>query len=132
MSIHGKSALIILGTLLIGIVIGVFLAGPVVHHRMQPHIPGRGPEAITPMLERLIEPSPDQEEAVREVLERHSKRLAEMHKGYRDDMVAMMDSLRKDLDPILTEEQKARLDEARGRFRDFTKKKRGPHGPFDR
>ena len=130
MSIHGKSALIIIGTLLIGIVIGVFLVGPIAHHRMMPHIPRRGPEAFTPMLERVIRPSAEQEEAIREVLEKHSERLAEMHKDYRTEMTAIMDSLRKDLDPILSEEQKARLDERHGHFRDFMKSRKGPHGRF--
>ena len=135
MTVHGKSALIIIGTLLIGIVIGLFLAGPMVHHRMRPHIPGKGPEAFAPMLERIIEPTAEQRDAIREVLEKHSDRLAEMHMGYRTEMTAVMDSLRKDLDPILTEEQKARLDERHGRLRDFMKGRRGPrggpHGHFD-
>jgi hypothetical protein len=128
MSIHGKSALIIMCTLLIGIAIGMFLVGPVAHRRLRPDPRWRGPEAFAPILERVVNPTPDQREAVRAVLEKHADRIAEMHTDYRSEMTAVMDSLRKDLDPILTDEQKARLDERHDHFRDFMKGRRGPHG----
>ena len=132
MSIQWKSFLIIIATLLIGIVIGVFLAGPVLHHKMRPHFADKGHGILTPMLERIIQPTPDQEEAVRRVVEKHSGRLEGLHKDFRAEMVATMDSLIMDLDPILTEEQKARLDERHERLRHFMKGRPVPCGRFDR
>jgi len=132
MSIQWKSTFIIVATLVIGVLIGVFLAGPVLHHRMRPHVADRGPESFTPMLERIIQPSPDQQEAVRAVLDKHSARLEGLHEDFRAAMVATMDSLRKDLEPILTDEQKARLDERREHFRHFTEGRPGPRGRFPR
>ena len=128
MSIQWKSTFIIIATLLIGIVIGVFLAGAVLHHRVRPPLADRGPSMFTPMLERIIQPTPDQEEAVHAVLEKHSSRLEGMHEDFRAEMVATMDSLKKDLDPILTDEQKARLDERHGHLKDVMKGRPGPGG----
>ncbi len=130
MSIQWKSTFIIVATLVIGILVGVFLAGPVMHRHLRPHLAERGPGVFTPMIERIIQPAPDQEEAVRAVLDKHSARLADMHEDFRAGMVATMDSLRKDLDSILTDEQKARLDERQGHFKHFMKGRRGPRGRF--
>ena len=117
MSIQWKSTVIIISTLVIGILIGVFLAGPVMHRHLRPPISERGPDGFASMLERIIQPTPDQEEAVGAVLAMHSARLDGMRAGFRDEMVALMDSLRVDLDPILTDEQKARLDDRHGHLK---------------
>ena len=117
MSIQWKSTFIIVSTLVIGILIGVFLAGPAMHHRMMPRIEEGGPDRFALMLERIIRPTPEQEEAVGAVLAMHSARLDGMRSGFRDEMVVLMDSLRADLDPILTDEQKARLDERQGHLK---------------
>jgi hypothetical protein len=124
MSIQWKSTFIIIATLVIGILIGVFLAGPVMHRRVARRVMDRGPEMFTQMMERVIEPTPDQEEAVRSVLEEHSSRLEELHEDFRTEMVTTMDSLKADLDPILNDEQKARLEERHHRLERFME--RGP------
>lgn len=128
MSIQWKSALIIIATLVIGIVIGVFLAGPVLHRHIGPGPGDRGGAMFMTMLERIIQPTADQEDAVREILERHAAKLDFMHEEFRIEMVATMDSLRKELDPILTDEQKARLDDRRGHFKHFEKGGPRRHG----
>jgi hypothetical protein len=65
----------------------------------------------------LIDPGPDQEEAVRKILSEHSERFSDISSEYRSEISTMMDSLRKDLDPILTDEQKERLDKKRDHLR---------------
>jgi len=117
MSIQWKSTVIIISTLVIGILIGVFLAGPVMHRHLRPHLAERGPDRFASMLERIIQPTAEQEEAVEAVLALHSARLDGMRAGFQDEMVALMDSLKSDLDPILTDEQKARLDDRHGHLK---------------
>jgi hypothetical protein len=65
----------------------------------------------------LIEPEPDQAAAVRAVLDEHTDRFSDVNSRYHSEISALMDSLRKDLDPLLTDEQKARLDKGRDHFR---------------
>ena len=122
MSIQWKSTFIIVATLVIGILIGVFLAGPVMHRRVLRKAMDRGPEMFTEMLERVIQPSPEQEEAVRAVLEEHSARLEELREDFRTEMVTTMELLKADLDPILTDKQKARLEERHHRLERFMEK----------
>jgi hypothetical protein len=123
MSIHGKTALILLGTLVLGIIIGVLLGGPIARHHLRHPFPRRGPEDFGAMMEMIIDPDETQREAIRDVLDRHSHRFMQINSRFRDEMSAMMDSLRQDLSPILTEEQQARLDERHGRLRGLIKKR---------
>jgi hypothetical protein len=127
MSVKWKSFFIIVATLVIGILIGVFLAGPVLHRRVERRHIDRGPELFTQMMERVIQPTAEQREAVRAVLKEHSARLEELHEDFRTEMVTTIDSLKADLDPILTDEQKARLDERHHRLERFMEKGPG-HG----
>ena len=122
MSVKWKSVFIIVATLVIGILIGTFLAGPVLHRRAGRRHIDRGPEVFTQMMERVIRPTAEQEEAVRAVLEEHSARLEELHEDFRTRMVTTMDSLKADLDLLLTEEQKARLEERQRRLDRFMEK----------
>jgi len=127
MSVKWKSFFIIVATLVIGILIGVFLAGPVMHRHVVRRTLDRGPEMLTEMLERVIQPTPEQRDAVREVLKEHSARLEELHEDFRTEIVTTMDSLKADLDPILNDEQKARLEERHHRLERFMEKGPG-HG----
>ena len=127
MNVKWKSAFIIIATLVIGMLIGVFLAGPLMHRRVERRHKDRGPEIFTQMMERVIQPTEGQQEAVQAVLEEYSIRLEELNEGFRTQMVTTIDSLKGDLDPLLTDEQKARLEERHGRL-ERLKGKRSGHG----
>ena len=111
MSTRSQTTLIVVATLAIGILIGLFLAGPVLHRQLRPHFPARYPDGFAFAVEMLIDPEPDQVDAVSKILSEHSDRFSDVSSEYRSEISAVMDSLMKDLDPILTDEQKARLDE---------------------
>jgi hypothetical protein len=128
MSIQWKSTLIIIATLVIGILIGIFLAGPVMYHHIRPDVEKRSAKMFTPILERIIRPTPEQEDAVREILDRYSVRLDGLHDDFRSEMIDTMDSLRLELEPILTVEQKARLEERHSHLKHLMKRGRGPRG----
>ncbi len=128
MSIQWKSMFIIIGTLVIGMLIGIFLAGPVLHRHLRPPFEGRGPHSFSSVVMRVIQPAPEQEAELREVLDRHSARLDSMRADFRQEMVVIIDSMRADLDPILTDEQKARLDEHHRHLDRLIKGKPGRRG----
>jgi hypothetical protein len=128
MSTRSQTTLIVVATLAIGILIGLFLAGPVLHRQLRPPFPARHPDGFAFAVEMLIDPEPDQVDAVRRILSDHSDRFSDISSEYRSEISVVMDSLMRDLDPILTDEQKARLDERHDhlrRMRDHGK----PHRP---
>ncbi|MFH1312491.1 MAG: hypothetical protein ABIJ00_04620 [Candidatus Eisenbacteria bacterium] len=129
MSTRSQTTLIVVATLVIGILIGLFLAGPVLHRHLRPPFPGGRPDGFASAIEMLIDPEPDQVEAVRSILAEHSERFSDISSEFRSEISAVMDSMRNDLDPILTDEQKERLDnrhEHLRRMRDHMKPRRPP------
>ena len=127
MRIKTQTALIIVATLLIGIVIGVLASGFIIHG-LPRHVAGmRHREIFVDRMIAVIEPSPEQEDEIRGVLTRHAEDFADMSDRFHDDASALLDSLRSELQPLLNEEQKARLEE---RHRRFSKPRRefGPPG----
>jgi hypothetical protein len=120
MNIRAKSALIILTTLIIGILIGVFVVvPPVAKHHFKRIASMRRPEGFIRGMEHIIRPSESQAGAVSEVLDRYSARFDEINDRHHTEMTTLMDSLRYDLTPILTDEQNDRLDRVGKRVRRF-------------
>jgi hypothetical protein len=132
MSMRSQTTIIVVSTLVIGILIGLFLAGPVLHRHLRPPFRGRHGGGFTEALEMLIDPKPEQAEAIRKVLDKHADGFNDINSRYHSEISAMMDSLRKDLDPLLTDEQRARLDKGRDHFnkmRDHIKPPEHPGPP---
>ncbi len=106
-----KSTLILLATLIIGMVLGGLVAGAMMraHFAMIP-----SPDDFAPRFERAfmraIDPEPEQEDAVREILNRHSARMAGMFQEHMQAAKNQTDSLKAELSTVLTEEQITRLD----------------------
>jgi hypothetical protein len=128
-----KVALIIIVTLIIGIMLGAALNRAFVRHRIQRAFADRNPRGMVSFIERNIRPTPDQREKIREILEKHRKKTADMREKFMMDMQAEFESLEAELDPILTPEQKNRLKRRllspwrdRGRFQDRRGPKRKP------
>lgn len=138
MNMKAKTTIILLFTLLIGIMLGVFLDRTVMRFRFQKRISeARQARGINRLLEDLIRPDESQYKVVRDILEKYSKRLhAHREKSFRE-MDIVMDSLRAELDQILTDEQKARLKKDMERMKGRRERGPGPPmppppGPFDR
>jgi hypothetical protein len=72
-------------------------------HRVQ------NPELFVKRFEAIIEPTPEQQKQIREVLEKHHEKMLEFHRKF----PMRMDSLRQELDSILTAEQKKKLHDSR-------------------
>ena len=125
MTMKSKTWIILIFTLLIGIVLGVFLDRTVMKFRFQKRFKEvRQPRGITRMLEDLIQPDETQYKAVKDILEKYSKRLHDQREKSFQQMDVVMDSLRAELDQILTDEQKARLKQDMERMKQ--RRERGP------
>jgi hypothetical protein len=120
MSIRAKTVFIIAITLIIGILIGTFvLVPPIARQHFKRIASMRRPEGFIKGMEHIIRPSESQAETVREVLDTYSRQFDEINDRHHTQMTALMDSLRADLTPILTDEQNDRLDRIAQRTRRF-------------
>jgi hypothetical protein len=127
-----KIALIIIVTLAIGIVLGAMVNRALLRHRIQRAFNERNPRGMISFIERHIQPTPDQRKQIREILEKHRIKSQEIREKFMEDMQLEFESLEKDLEPILTLEQKNRLKRRfRGPWRDPRRPqdRRGP-GPW--
>lgn len=122
MTIHTKSSLIVLGTLIIGIICGALLNGSVRMNREGAFAGPPSPERFSGFfLERIIRPDEEQREEIQRIMADYRPRFEETMSRHRGEIATLIDSLEQQIDPMLTEEQRERLSERRdrgGRFFD--------------
>jgi uncharacterized membrane-anchored protein YhcB (DUF1043 family) len=104
-----KITLIIIVTLVIGIVLGAMLNRTFLRYRIQRAFANRNPVGMVSFMERNIQPTPDQREQIREILEKHRIKSQEIRDRFLEEMQSVFESMETELDPILTPEQKKRL-----------------------
>ena len=112
MSDKAKALTTAIAVLLVGIASGALVVGPSIarsHFRHAERVRGR--EGFVAAMEGRIKPSPDQAEAVKAVLTKYGEHLDALRASQRKEAEAIFDSLDTELAPILTPEQKARLEE---------------------
>ena len=125
MTASTKSVLMLFSTLLIGVLLGSLTTGAVNNRRMHNLAEMRSARGLAYYLEDVVQPvSEEQREAIHAVLEEAAPKFAETMMESRERMRELTDSVRAELDPLLTEEQRQRLEErmriGRGGM---------PHGP---
>ncbi len=130
MSNKAKSALLLVLVLILGVFIG--MQGTLAYMRLQVRDvrwerPG---PPIQPMLEHIIQPTPEQRKELEEIIDRYAERLQHLSLDYRQETRALLDSMQQEIEPLLTEEQKQRLEERRRR-RPGGEWRRGPGPRFD-
>lgn len=114
MSTRGRAIGIIIGTLLIGVVIGALIVGPLVaRYHFKRVADWRTPKGFAARLEEIIDPDEDQVDALRSILARYGHDFDEVASLHRSEVKGMFDSLGAELDTILTDEQKERLERRR-------------------
>jgi len=125
MKIHTKSALIIISTLIIGIVLGVLLSGAFLQHLVTHDPASKLSKHFVHRFHRVIDPDESQRDTVDAILESYSGRFTDMHHVHFSEMGVLMDSMHTELKSVLTEKQLERL---RGRMQHWPLMKRGPFG----
>lgn len=121
MNIHLKTAAILLATLIIGMVCGALILGAFARDRLQPP-PQVTRERFVERWVRMVRPDPAQLQRIREVVGEHEPGFRENYMRHRQEMQVLVDSLHRDLEPILTEDQLQRIKqmrERRERIREF-------------
>ncbi len=114
MNIHLKTAAILLATLIIGMVCGALILGAFARDRLQPP-PQMTRERFVERWVRMVRPDQEQIRRIRDVVGEHEPGFRENYMRHRQEMQALVDSLHKDLDPILTEGQREQMNRIRQR-----------------
>lgn len=97
-------------TLIVGIGIGAFLNRAIVQKRIRDVMERRAAGMFLPVRDILASATPEQEPKLRDALEKHRKSLADIHDKFGLEIQAAMEELKKDIDPLLSAEQKKRLE----------------------
>ncbi len=117
MNVKAKTAVIIIITLIIGIFLGAMLNRALLRHRIRKAFSMHKPDRLVYFMEEMIQPDADQRDQLRAIMEKHAESMQEMRQRFFSEMQAEREAFLKDIDPLLTPEQKKRL-------------KKGPRGFF--
>ena len=121
MKIEFKTAIILILTLIVGMILGALIYGTVMRsHVKQTALRLRTPGGFIRRMEMVMDLDESQRDRVHEILLNHHEKMVQL--GF--EVRVMMDSLQKELEPILTKEQMNRLKKG-----PFLRKERPPGGP---
>ena len=130
MNTKTKSVLVLIGVLLTGIIIGAMGSTLFRHQIWEERISRfRTPDGFINRLIEKIEPEPDQEKAIRDILIKHHEKMKKISEESRAMIKNHADSLILELKPILTKEQLDKLENFLSRKRPGGKHPRGEPGP---
>lgn len=105
-----KPALALLGTFLLGMLVGALILSALTRHRVERIRAMRTPAGFVERMERVIQPESEaQRAAIRPLLEEAGADVHRITRSSRQELRATLRELRADLAPLLTEEQQARL-----------------------
>jgi hypothetical protein len=112
MNIRMKSAVYIVFTFLVGVAVGILLNRALLQKKINDMLVMRASGRIVPRLEEIVKPeNPEQWTSIRKILDKHEGQMAGIHLRFREEIEAAFKSLKADLDPLLTAEQKSRLED---------------------
>ncbi|HEV2721525.1 MAG TPA: hypothetical protein VG323_16000 [Thermoanaerobaculia bacterium] len=106
------AALLIVGSLFAGIVLGI--AGDRAwlwhtHQFVPRHPPGFRSDRLVNHLDNQLHFTPQQKEAVKQIIDRHRQRIEAISANIRPQMRAEIDSTNAEIDKLLTPEQRAKF-----------------------
>lgn len=125
MTLHFKTALILLATMALGVVLGALGAGTLLRQRSERPLDGPPRARFSHGIERILDLDDGRADSARTIVDSYSERFETLYLSRHTEMRALMDSMRVDLATILTEDELARLSE---RF-ERGSRPGGPGGP---
>ena len=110
MKTQAKTTIILITIFILGILVGIVADRTFIQHQMKKRFSRmRHPQMLKFTLERIIAPNPDQIKKIDKILQKYEDKFAESRFFIMKKTKTLMDSLHKELEPILTKEQKERL-----------------------
>lgn len=134
MNMKVKTTIVIIITLIFGIVLGAMLNRTFTIQRIRRAFDAVNPIRFATILEQAIDPTEEQKKQIREILEKHAKIAFELRKDLEKGMESSFKTMQKELDSVLTPEQKERLEKMMKERRPWMGRDRKPwprrEGPF--
>ena len=131
MTASTKSAILLLATLIVGVLIGFLASSVLVNQRLAKITEMRERGGLNRVMLGVIQPVDEaQAEQIRAILEPAVEEFIQMSRETAQRRRAVMDSVKKDLEAVLTPEQQERLDmwTSRGMLPPgFDRPRRGPN-----
>lgn len=112
MNTKAKTSFILIGTLLTGMAIGAVGSGLLREERVRKFELMRPENRFLSFMKGVIRPTPEQSQQFDDILGKYSKRISNIHDKHQEEILAVYDSLRTDLNALLTDEQRARLEQS--------------------
>ncbi len=124
-----KSIILLVVIFLLGAFLGIVADRTLIEHRLrQRFVRAEDPEIMKRILFRIVQPRDEQREEIETVLDKYSKRLNSMRLSMRQETTTLLDSLKNEIEPLLTAEQKQRLEDHKQKMMRFGR----PKFPFRR
>jgi hypothetical protein len=112
MNMKLKITFILIGTLIVGMVIGAMANRAFLHNRVQRVFQKRTPNVFVQSYMDTIKPSEEQQRLIQEILERNARIMSDIRQKNRQDLEAVMESMTAELETVLTPEQMERLEQS--------------------
>lgn len=119
-----KLILLVLGTLLIGFVLGMLASAQIRYKKLKPVRVYFSEEKFRDGFYNAIQPDEQQKGTIDIILNKYAKINSELQNDFRVKLDASMKTFRKELDANLTKEQQARLKEMDKQRQEMIKRKR--------
>lgn len=123
-----RSIIIIVGTLIIGIFLGLLTSSLIRHKRIKEFKTYSTPERFIHRFDEILEPTEEQKKNIYPVIEKFARQNKELRADYREEFRALMKDYHNELEPLLTKEQIEKLNEHSWVQSDRNRRKGGPSG----
>ncbi len=123
MNIRLKTSLIVLVTVILGIILGILIERSIIHeHFRHKNMQSRFSDMFRSHIEQLINPDSTQQDTVKKILDRQSRRMDETDSLIHSRIQSNLDSLKNDLKFVLRDEQFKRVEEKLDRIKKYRRR----------
>lgn len=120
-----RSIVIIIATLILGFVLGMLTSAQIRYHKLKPVRVFFSEDRFREMIYTIVNPDEVQKEKLEDVIRKYAKRNRDIQINFRKELEDFMSDLWKEMNPLLTDEQKEKLEEMERRRLDFSRQGRG-------
>jgi predicted RNase H-like nuclease (RuvC/YqgF family) len=112
--------------LITGFILGIVVSNVFIDNKFGPQYNGGKffKDQFKRRMIRTINPDENQLKEIEPIIDKYSERTSEITENHFKEFTAILDSLQKELAPILTDAQKEKLKERKGKMKRFKFKKR--------
>jgi hypothetical protein len=123
MNIRLKTSLIVLVTVILGIILGILIERSIIHeHFRRKNMQSRFSDVFRSRMEQLINPDSTQQDTIKRILDRQSRRMDETDSLIHSKIQSNLDSLKNDLKFVLRDEQFKLVEEKLDRLKRYRRR----------